>query len=187
MSITHQITEEAYQRLVLAEPDRRWELHDGQLRERPGMSWEHGRVVMLLSRLLLLQLDINQFEIRINEGRVRRSLTSIYIPDLIVVPASYGAILGGRPGRFAIISDPLPLVVEVWPASTGDYDVDTKIPEYQRRGDLEIWRIHPYEKTLTAWRRQPDGAYDESVSREGEVTPVTLPGVTIHLAGLFDA
>jgi len=24
---------------------------------------------------------------------------------------------------------------------------------------LEIWRIHPDERTLTSWQRQPDGSY----------------------------
>lgn len=185
MIATHHLTEEDYQRIVFADPEHQWELYDGQLRERPGMSWEHGRVVMLLSRLLLIQLDLRQFEIRINEGRVRRSPSSIFIPDLIVIPASFGALLGGRPGSLAIITDPLPLVVEVLSRSTGDYDVDAKLPIYQERGDLEIWRIHPYESTLTAWRRQPDGSYDETVYRDGLVHPVALPGVTINLAELF--
>ncbi|MEP6871059.1 MAG: hypothetical protein ABI939_04320 [Anaerolineaceae bacterium] len=33
---------------------------------------------------------------------------------------------------------PLPFVAEVWLPSTGEYDVDEKFPQYQRRGDLEI-------------------------------------------------
>ena len=60
-----------------------------------------------------------------------------------------------------------------------------KLREYQRRGDLEIWRIHPYEHTLTAWRRQPDGSYAESLHTSGTVSPNALPGVTIDLDALF--
>jgi len=85
----------------------------------------------------------------------------------------------------AIFSDPLPLVVEVWSPSTGDYDVDAKLPVYQQRGDLEIWRIHPYERTLTVWQRQPDGSYVETIHHGGIVTPVGLPGVEIDLDELF--
>ena len=77
-------------------------------------------------------------------------------------------------------------VVEVWSPSTGTFDVDTKLPEYQRRGDLEIWRIHPYDRILTAWRRQADGSYTESIYREGTIQPVALPGVVIDLDTLFD-
>jgi hypothetical protein len=68
----------------------------------------------------------------------------------------------------------------------GDCDVDVKIPAYQRRGDLEIWRIHPYDCTLTAWRRSPDGNYEETTFREGSVNPVALPDVIVELAALFD-
>ena len=32
---------EAYERLALAEPDRKWELRDGVLREKPGMTAAH--------------------------------------------------------------------------------------------------------------------------------------------------
>lgn len=70
--------------------------------------------------------------------------------------------------------------------STGVYDVNAKIPIYQERGDLEIWRIPPYEHTLTAWRRQPDGTYDEQVFLEGIVCPAALPNVEFDLGDLFD-
>jgi Uma2 family endonuclease len=80
---------------------------------------------------------------------------------------------------------PLPLVVEVWSPSTGEYDLETKLREYQLRSDLEIWRLHPYERTLTAWRRQPDGSYSESRHEAGTVQPIALPGVTIDLDALF--
>jgi Uma2 family endonuclease len=86
----------------------------------------------------------------------------------------------------AIFSGPLPLVVEIWSSSTGDYDVDAKLPIYQQRGDLEVWRIHPYERTLASWRRQPDGSYQETIYRSGSVTPIGLPGVTIDLNTLWN-
>jgi Uma2 family endonuclease len=76
--------------------------------------------------------------------------------------------------------------VEVWSPSTGQYDAREKLPEYQARGDAEIWYIHPYERTLTAWRRQPDGAYARTVLAGGIVEPVALPGVRINLDELFE-
>ena len=79
----------------------------------------------------------------------------------------------------------MPLVVEVWSPSTGDYDVEEKLPEYQRRGDLEIWRLHPYDKTLIRWVQQPDGSYADSLLRGGSVQPAALPGVSIQLDSLF--
>jgi Uma2 family endonuclease len=74
----------------------------------------------------------------------------------------------------------------VWSRSTGRYDVTDKLAEYQRRGDVEIWLIHPCERTLTAWRRRHDGGYDQMVITEGIVRPTALPGVAIDLATLFE-
>lgn len=186
MTATRQLTEEEYIQIVFAEPGRRLELYDGEVREKPGVSWEHGDVALQLGYLLRRQLDRREYRIAINDWRVRPGPGSIYIPDLVVVPTAYGREFKGRPGVLAIFRDPLPLVVEIWSRSTGDYDVNAKIPEYRRRGDLEIWRIHPYERTITAWRRQPDGSYDESIVNAGIIRPVALPDVAIDLDDLFD-
>ncbi len=181
---TRPMTVDDYQRFVFSDPDRPWELFDGQLREKPGMSWEHLDIVLELGHLLRSQLD--RREVRVfAEGRVRRSAATVFIPDILVVPTALGRAFRGQPGTLAIFPDPLLLVVEVWSRSTGEYDVDAKLPVYQQRGDLEIWLIHPYEKTLTAWRRLPDGTYDETVYREGSVMPASLPGVSIDLAALI--
>jgi Uma2 family endonuclease len=186
MTATHQITEEEYLRLVVAEPDRQLELYDGEVREKPPVSWEHGDVALELAYLLRQQIDRREFRIAINDWRVRPGPGSIYIPDLIVVPTAYGDEYKERPGVLAIFRDPLPLVVEIWSRSTGDYDVNAKIPEYRRRGDQEIWRLHPYERTITAWRRQADGSYIETIYRDGAIQPIALPGVSIDLAALFE-
>jgi Uma2 family endonuclease len=82
---------------------------------------------------------------------------------VVVIPKSYIDPHRGDPRAFNAYADPLPLVVEVWSPSTGDYDVKTKLNLYQQRGDVEIWFIHPYDRTLTTWRRQRDGSYLERV------------------------
>ncbi len=187
MSVAQRITEAEYEQLVWADPDRKWELVDGRLREKPGMSWEHGEILIQLGYLLRRQLDRRQFSVLRTKAVSGGHPARYSSPTSFVAPIAYGEEFRDRPGMLAIMSSqPLPLVIEVWSRSTGDYDVAAKIPVYQQRGDLEIWRIHPYERTLTAWRRQPDGTYTETVYSEGIVTPATLPGVVIDLAELFD-
>jgi Uma2 family endonuclease len=105
----------------------------------------------------------------------------------MVIPVALEQAQRGRPGTLETYDDPLPLVVEIWSPSTGDYDVDTKLPEYQARGDLEIWRIHPFERTLTTWVRQADGRYVETVYSGSVVRPRFLPNVEIDLGQLFEA
>lgn len=180
------VSEKTYQQVALEDPEGQWELHCGRLRRKPGMTFDHNDVMNELGYLLRNQLDRREYRVRVNSGRARRSEANYYIPDVSVIPLHLAEPLRGRRNRLEVYSDPLPLVVEVWSPSTGEYDVDEKLPEYQRRGDLEIWRIHPYDRVLTAWRRQPDGSYTETVYRSGTVRLVALPHVTIDLDALFE-
>jgi Uma2 family endonuclease len=184
MAIAQLMTEEAYEEFVLSGVDGLWELHDGRLAEKPGMSWDHLEIAALLNHLLRQQLDRSQYRV-FSDSRVRRPTATVFLPDVAVVPTAYGQDFIDRPGTLAVFSLPLPLVVEIWSASTGGYDVTAKPPIYQQRGDREIWLIHPYERTLTSWVRDADGSYRETVYHEGTVTPVALPGVSIPLAVLF--
>lgn len=183
------LSAEAYERIALADPDATWELHQGRLREKPGMTWDHADVIGLLSHVLQSQLDRKAFRVHTDIPRLRLpdSTKTYFVPDLVVIPIALGAGLRGRSDRLEVYTDPLPLVVEAWSPSTGRYDMTSKLPEYQRRGDLEIWRVHPYDRTLTAWRRRSDGSYDEVRFTSGVVRPVALPNVAIDLAVLFDA
>jgi hypothetical protein len=68
----------------------------------------------------------------------------------------------------------------------GHYDIATKLQGYRVRGDAEIWFIHPSERTLTAWRHQPDGSYAEETYWGGLVPVASLPEVIIDFDALLD-
>ena len=182
------VSERTFLQVALEDPEGKWELHCGQLRGKPAMTYAHNQLAWELALQLGQQLDRRLFEVRLGMGHVRRSAESYYIPDVFVVPIELTEPLRGRADVLEAYDAPLPLVVEVWSPSTGAYDVETKLAEYQRRGDLEIWLIHPYERTLTAWRRAPDppqADYGELLFRDGVVRPIALPGVAIGLDTLF--
>jgi Uma2 family endonuclease len=183
MAVAQRMTEADYVQFVSAGVDGVWELHDGRLVEKPGMSWDHGRIITKLISSFDRQLDPKVYAV-FTELRIRRATSTVFLPDLMVVPTAYGETFRDRP-VLAMFPNPLPLVAEVWSASTGDYDVDIKIPVYMQRGDQEIWRIHPYERTLTRWVRQPDATYLKTIHRSGTIEPVALMGVTIDLDALF--
>jgi Uma2 family endonuclease len=82
---------------------------------------------------------------------------------VIVIPAGLVLPFLDNPRLFNAFAEPLPLVVEIWSRSTVDYDMAAKLPIYRERDDLEIWFFHPYERTLAAWRKQPDGSYSEAL------------------------
>jgi Uma2 family endonuclease len=130
-------------------------------------------------------LERERFDVRTNAGHVRRSPENYFIPDVFVIPLEYAASFRKRRDVLEWYDAPLPLVVEIWSPSTGDYDVNTKLGEYQRRGELEIWLLHPFDRTLTAWTRTPDGSYAESHYSGGKVQPAALTGVTVDLDALF--
>ena len=80
MSVAQQTSEQEYERKA-SPPSRtisgNW---SRATRERPGMTWAHGKIVTMLIYLLKNQLDLHQYEVRINEGRVRRSPATISSP-----------------------------------------------------------------------------------------------------------
>ena len=178
------VSERTYKKVALEDPNGRWELHNGELRQKPHMSADHNRTISRLFGWVFQQVDQERFEVRSNLGHVRRSSRSYYLPDVHVVPVELvQPQIGTR--RLEVFATPLPLVIEVWSPSTGDYDLETKVPEYQARGDLEIWRVHPFEHTVIAWVRQPNGTYLESLHSGGIIRPAALPAVSIDLDKLF--
>lgn len=186
MATVTRISEQEYRELALSDPDHNWELWDGVLVEKPLMSIMHDDVAFQLGHALQNQLDPRVFRINVNGGKTRYTARNYFIPDVVVIPAALVLPFRRVPRSFNAFAEPLPLIVEIWSRTTGDYDIAAKLPMYRERGDLEIWCIHPYERTLTVWRRQPDGNYSEILYRGGIVPVTSLPGVTIDFDALLD-
>jgi Uma2 family endonuclease len=180
------MTEEAYETVALSEQGRFLELWNGSPLEKPPVSFRHGYAMNTLARLLGSALPFPDWHIRVEHARVRARDGSIVIPDVAVVPAALAERgLAETPDRLEVYADPLPFLAEVWSPSTGRYDRRVKFAAYRARGDAEIWRLHPDERTLTRWLRQDDGTCLDMVHTGGPVDLAALPGVTIDLDGLF--
>jgi len=186
MAVINRINEREYRELALNEADRAWELWDGVPREKPPKSMKHADVAAYLGIALANQLDRYSYRVNFNVGRARISERNYFIPDVVVIPAAYKAPFEDDPRSLNAFAEPLPLVVEVWSRTTGEYDYTTKLQGYCERGDAEIWYLDPYRRTLTTWRRQPDGSYAEETYRGGMVPVAALPGVAIDLDALLD-
>ena len=124
--------------------------------------------------MIRAQLDRRQFRVRSNKARVRWSDRNVCIPDVMMIPAADAVEMRDDAQALETYASPVPLVVEVWSRSTGDYDQEVKILTYKVRGDAEIWRIHPYQRMLQRWVRDAEGGYRESVHTGGAVTPGAL-------------
>ena len=187
MSVANRLSLDHYLVLARDDPDGFWELWDGEPREKPGMSWEHGDQLFELGRVIGNQLDRSRFRGRLGQGRVLWGQGRAFIPDMFVLPIEYGEAQRGQPGRLEVYPEPLPFVVEVWSRSTGQYDRTVKLRTYQERGDAEIWLLNPYERTLTRWIRRADGTYAEETLTGGPVRLTALPDVVVDLDAIFDA
>jgi Uma2 family endonuclease len=175
------VSYETYERLALEDSDTLWELVCGKLREKPPMTQAHNSLAYRLLAQLALQLDKRQFELRMNAPTLKIGSGTYLIPDVAVVPQL------GLTDSTALenYEGPLTFVAEVWSPSTGNYDVDTKLVEYRERGDLVVWRIHPRERSLITWNRQPDGSYSEAHHTHGTVSIPSLPEVSVDFDSLF--
>jgi Uma2 family endonuclease len=172
---------------ALAQPgtEDRLEVHNGQLREKPSMTFGHGDLMFYLGLQLGDQLDRSQYRVRVNHGRLRRNDKTYYIPDVYVIPMSIITPEREASPELEIYDEPLPFVAELWSKSTGNYDAEEKLPEYKDRGDRVIWYLHPFEETVKAYVRQPNGSYTETLYRSGKIGIESLPGVIIDLDELF--
>lgn len=178
------VSEKTYRRVALEDSGDSWELVCGPLRKKPAVTTEHQETARGILYALIRQLDLGAYVVS-EQVKVRTSTGPYFIPDVAVVPRAYTRRSREQPGTFEVYEEPLPLVGEVWSPSTGDFDLDGKLSEYRRRGDLEIWRVYPYERTLSAWVRRSDGEYDETLHRDGIGSPTHLAGVVIRMDALF--
>jgi Uma2 family endonuclease len=185
-STTTTLSEQEYRELAFNDYQAKWELWDGVLVEKPLMSVMHDDFATYLGIALATQLDRNTYRVGIQSAKLRYTARNYFIPDVAVMPASLVLPRRSDPTAFNDYSDPLPLVVEIWSRTTGDYDFAAKLPVYRQRGDREIMYVQPYEPTLTAWRRQPDGTYAEERYRGGVLPVLSLPGVAIDFDALLD-
>ena len=185
-SPTYQMSEQEYREFALTGEGKLYELWDGVAREKPLMNIMHGIVAANLGFALADQLDRRVYRVNINGGRTRCSARTYFIPDVIVIPFALQAPYIGDPHALGAYAEQLPLVVEVWSYTAEPYDFASKLEAYRKRGDTEIWCIHPFERTLTSWRTQPDGSYREEIYRGGIVSADSLPGITIDLDDLLD-
>ncbi len=179
------ITIDTYRRVALEDPSGLWEYSCGEMRAKPGMTMWHNSAMRRLSAELVRQLDPDAYEVAQNSVRLRHRGGSYYIPDVAIVPVGLLDQFRDRSAELESYDQPLPFLAEVWSPSTGGFDVDEKIPEYMARGDAEIWRVHPTDRTVVAHRRQADGSYNEHTWSAGRIQLHALPTVSIELARLF--
>ena len=178
------VSEATYRRLAEEDFESGWELVCGELRRKPGMTLFHNSISRDVSRALQATLPLDDYEVAYNQARLRLHAGTYYVPDVVVIPTAFMPAHLDETGVEAY-PEPMPLVVEIWSPSTGGYDVETKLVDYQQRGDAEIWRIDPRDRSVTSWVRGAGGSYTMRRYIRGSIRLSALPGVEIVLAAIF--
>jgi Uma2 family endonuclease len=176
-------------RLITAEDlwsmpgDQRRELVRGELRVMALSGFEHGAVIIKLSRLLAKYVDEH------NLGMVLGAETGYVLarnPD-VVRGADVSFVRTDRlppPERAAkFFEGPPDLAVEV--VSPGDSlnEVEEKTDDYLNAGTLLVWVVNPRRRTITVHRRGRDPqVLRESDHFEGEDV---VPGFSCKVAEAF--
>jgi Uma2 family endonuclease len=179
------VSQELYESVSVEDPEGRWELHEGKLREKPVMSYAHKEVMFEIGFQLGAQLDPDLFLVRSNAGRLRLAPDTVYIPDVFVIPRSAVGEMGANVPALDTYAEPARVVVEVWSPSTGEYDIDQKIPQYAVHGDREIWRVHPRERSIEVWVRAEGGSYSHQIQQGGTLSLRWLPGIRVDSDPIF--
>src|SRR5690349_4177254 len=90
------VTGRTYQMVALEDPEGKWELHRGRLREKPSMTASHNQTGVDLAFSILQQVDQREYTVRVDSGRAKRADETYYIPDVFVVPTRLVAPQLGR-------------------------------------------------------------------------------------------
>ena len=111
MVVQARVSEEAFRRVALRDPEGHWELHNGQLQEKPPMAAEHNDLMFHLGFILQRQLPRDRYRLRVNAGRTQSVPGETYIPDVAVIPTAIERDQRGRP--LEVYEQALPLVAEL--------------------------------------------------------------------------
>lgn len=176
----HRLTVEDYHRMIEAgvfDEDDRVELLEGLLIDMTPQSGPHAFVIELLNGLLVRGAG-PAYSVRV-QLPLTVSGSSEPEPDFAIVPARSA---GATHPSTAL------LVVEVARASL-KRDRVIKAPLYARANVTEYWIVNLDAAEVEVFRDpDPTGSRYRSVhtvERDGDLTAVAVPGVTIAVSGLF--
>ena len=155
----------------------------GEVREMPGVSFAHGRVVTALEKAVDRFLDEDRFERVSSDIRFRPPACRFFYPDLMVAPNPPLALDEERD----VLLNPV-FVAEVSSDSTASTDRGEKQTCYLNTPSvLEYWLVAQDRVRVERHHRPAAGAawgFDAHEDRGGEV-PLPALGGAVSLAALY--
>lgn len=168
----------------------REELIDGvaYIREPPAPSRPHQELVGELYLQIRLALEgkrcrayVAPFDVRLPKaGETDDQIDTVVQPDVLIVCDLNKLDVRGMRGAPDWLA-------EVLSPTTASHDQIVKLPVYERAGVLEVWLIHPTDRTLTIYRLE-SGRYGRPIVHQlkGRTTMSAISGVSIDWDRLPD-
>lgn len=167
------MTADEYLRL---EPDGYWyELVDGVVILSPSPTPQHQQVALEVAFQIKSFLRSHPSGSVYLDVDVRLHDTLVYRPDLVYLRAEY--ILE----NWELIKVPPDLVLEVVSPKNRRYDIETKMPDYERFGVGEFWLIDPPRRSMHFYRLE-SGRYVEAATQQDRLASTGIPEFTLDLA-----
>lgn len=151
------------------------------IREPPAPSRSHQEVAGELYHQVKLALEgkscrayIAPFDVRLPKGaEADDCVDTVVQPDVLIVSDLNKLDERGMRGAPDWIA-------EVLSPTTASHDQIIKLPLYERTGVLEVWLIHPSDRTLTVYRLE-GGRYGppDILELKGRTAIGAIPGVSI--------
>jgi Uma2 family endonuclease len=163
--------------------DRRYELVDGELVEKP-MSWISGALMVRLGRFLDAYCEQHGAgSVSGSDARFRcfpDDPDKVRLPDLVFIRKER---LTPELGAAGFISVPPDLVVEVLSPSDVSYEVDRRVQDYLSAGVKLVWVVHPQSRSVHVYRPGGQGVIlSERDELDGEQV---LPGFRLPVREIF--
>ncbi len=165
---------------IAAESECKVEYIDGEIFFMDGVSFVHGRVQINMIRILLTQLDADNYVIHSSDVSVRASRTGYFFPDLCVVRGVERAASGTTN-----LLNPA-LVVEVISPSSRNKDRADKLPRYLAMPSMEhvlvieqdFVAVEHHRRDRGNWKQATYTSLDDSV-------PLDSLGASLSLAQIY--
>jgi Uma2 family endonuclease len=203
VTITYDRSEATINRISLEEyltyddgTETRYELVDGVLVEMSLGTGKHGRAIRRLAKRIEAIAETMGTDWIALQGLVGietqelDGMSTVRIPDVVVMPESQWDAIGERAGSATIFrTEAAPiLVIEVFSPSTKSTDLTDKRLEYAGLGIGEYWLIDPKKISIHVLRL--DGkTYGEVGLFQGDspIVSPTFPGLTLTAADVLTA
>jgi Uma2 family endonuclease len=175
-------TEQFWALLPTLDPDKQYELIEGDLVEMAASKKINSFLAMRLGKKVSIFVDDNDLGYVFGaDGGYNISPINAYIPDVSFISKK-------RSPEFPTGNDLMPdVTIEVISDSETSRSINRKSENYLRAGTLQVWNVYPDDKIIEVWRMLEDDKMSVQVfTVEMTLTAEdVLPGFKLVLAELF--